>query len=125
MSQHGAVAMDTAHFVDLLLRTVPEAGDLHREHLEDNFGELLLHPLVADVRRLSFRAFEAGDRDLLRRCLEVMDAALRDGDVELENAVAVSFVEDTGWWDPDMQLFVAAWPAALRAEAERQAGYPR
>jgi len=72
------VAMDTADFVDVLLRTVPEAGDLHREHLED-FGELLLHLLVADVRRLTLRAFETGDRDLLRRCLEVMDASLREG----------------------------------------------
>lgn len=85
--------MDTADFVDLLLRTVPEAGDLHRQHLEDNLGEVLLHLLVADVRRLTLRAFETVDRGLLRRCLEVMDASLREGDVPLRNAVAVSFVE--------------------------------
>lgn len=73
MRQHGAVAMDTDDFVDLLLRSVPEVTPLHREHLEDNFGRLLLHPLVADVRRLTLQAFETGDDGVMRRCFDVME----------------------------------------------------
>jgi hypothetical protein len=34
--------------------------------------------------------------------------------------MAVSLVEDTGWWDPTTQLFIEAWPAGLRAEVDRQ-----
>ena len=117
--------MEADDFVDLLLGTVPEAGDLYREHLEDNFGEVLLHLLMADVRRLTAHAFEAGKEDLLRRCLTVVERALLEGDEDLENAVAVSFVEDTGWWDPEVQPFMATWPTALRAEADRQAGWSK
>lgn len=117
--------MDTDDFVDLLLRTVPEATALHRQHLEYNFGELLLHLLVADVRRLALQAFQRGDKGLLRRCLEVMETSLVDGDARVENAVAVSFVEDTGWWDPNMQPFIATWPSRLRDEVDRQSGSAR
>ena len=39
----------------------------------------------------------------------------------VENAMAVSFVEDAGWWDPKMEPFMAAWPLPLREEADRQA----
>jgi hypothetical protein len=45
---------------------------------------------------------------------------LQEGDERVENAVAVSFVEDTGWWESDMVAFVASWPTPLRAEADRQ-----
>lgn len=47
-------------------------------------------------------------------------AGLTDGNERVENAVAVSFVEDTGWWDDAMAPFIAAWPEPLRAEARRQ-----
>jgi len=49
----------------------------------------------------------------------VFDTGLREGDERVENAVAVSFVEDTPWWDPDRSAFIASWSPALRAEAER------
>ena len=90
------------------------------EHVADQGGELLLHLLMGDLRRLAIAAFDRGDGDLLQRLLSVLDAALRDGDERVENAVAVSFVEDTGWWEPEMQPFMATWPNALQAEAEKQ-----
>jgi hypothetical protein len=52
--------------------------------------------------------------------LVVMDKGLREGDEDVENAVAVSFVENTGCWDPAMLPFIATWPEDLKAEAERQ-----
>lgn len=45
---------------------------------------------------------------------------LRRGDENVENAVAVSFVEDSCVSDPRMAAFVTAWLAGLRAEVERQ-----
>jgi hypothetical protein len=72
------------------------------------------------VREAAITAFEGGDRDLSDRLILVFDTGLRVEDDEAENAVAVSFVEDTPWWDADRQAFIATWPAAVREEAERQ-----
>jgi len=52
--------------------------------------------------------------------LALLDEALRGGDEHVENAVAVSFVEDSCGWDPRLAAFVSAWPPGLKAEAERQ-----
>ncbi|MEW6153554.1 MAG: hypothetical protein AB1673_06145 [Actinomycetota bacterium] len=112
--------MTEADFVRSLVDEAPEIRDLIDVHLRDQSGELLLHLLVADVRRVAVDAFQRGDGDLLRRLLDLLDRALREGDELVENAVAVSFVEDTGWWEPAMRPFIDAWPAALRAEALRQ-----
>jgi len=38
---------------------------------------------------------------------------LSQGDDHVHHAVPVSFVEDTGWWEPEMQAFIATWPAEL------------
>lgn len=45
---------------------------------------------------------------------------MREGDERVENAVAVSFVEDTPLWDESRHAFIERWPPALSAEAERQ-----
>jgi hypothetical protein len=92
-----------------------------REHLEDNEG-VLLHLLSADLRRYAIKAFDTGRTDVLQRLLGVLDRALVDGDEYVNNAVAVSFVEDTGWWEPAMQPFIESWPLSLQAEARRQRG---
>lgn len=89
------------------------------EHLEDNDG-LLLHLLTADLRRYATEAFDSGRSDVLQRLLNVINRALVDGTEDVENAMAVSFVEDTGWWDAEIQPFIESWPSELRSEALRQ-----
>jgi hypothetical protein len=89
------------------------------DHLEANDG-LLLHLLTADLRRFAVQSFDAGPRDVLEGLLAVVDDALREGTDDVKNAVAVSFVEDTGWWDLATRPFIEVWPAALEAEVERQ-----
>lgn len=106
-------------FLDELRRNAPESQEVVADHLAFNEG-LLLHMLVADLRRLAIAMFERGESGSLDRLLSVLDRSLLEGDDSLENAVAVSFVEDTGWWDPAMSAFMNAWPAGLAAEAERQ-----
>lgn len=81
---------------------------------------MLLHLLVADVRRLSEEAWRRHDGDVVRRCVHRLHGALRTSEDAVQNAVAVSFVEDTGWWDTAMDACLATWPPALAAEAERQ-----
>jgi hypothetical protein len=87
------------------------------EHLSDH-GEVLLHLLTDDLRRLLLTSFEEGDDDLLHRGLALVDRALQIGDEKLRNAVAVSFVEDSGWWEPSVRAFIESWPSGLRAELE-------
>jgi len=114
------VALSASEFLASLTEAVPEAQPVVEEHLADQAGELLLHLLMGDLRRLAITTFEQGDADLLRRLLAVIDAGLREGDEYVENAVAVSFVEDTGWWEPETRPFIATWPSALQAEVDRQ-----
>lgn len=111
--------MTSTDFLDALARDVPESQPLVEEHLKDN-DELLLHLLTADLRRFAVQSFDAGQSDVLQRLLALVDAARSEGADDLENAIAVSFVEDTGWWDPATQPFIDAWPTGLQAEVERQ-----
>ena len=48
-----------------------------------------------------------------------MDLAIRKGDEYLINAIAVSFVEDLPWWEPDLQPLVMSFPDGLRSEVDR------
>ena len=112
--------MTKEQFVALLTAACPETVPILDEHLSDNDNELLLHLLMADTRRFCIDRFEAGDGEVLSRCLDALAKGLTDGDEYVDNAVAVCFVEDTGLWDPLMEPFIATWPAPLREEAERQ-----
>lgn len=106
-------------FVVELRRLVPGADALIDEH-QSFYGDVMLHVLVADLRRMALRWFESSDAEALARLLDVIDRGIREGDDAVRNAVAVSFIEDTGCWDPAMQGFMDTWPPAMKAEAARQ-----
>jgi hypothetical protein len=114
------VTVTASDFVADVTAAVPGTQPLLAEHLDDQSGELLLHLFVADLLRFAIASFEQGDSDRLHALLAAVDKALREGDEYVENAVAVSFVENTGWWDSAMRPFIATWPDGLKAEAERQ-----
>jgi hypothetical protein len=105
-----------------LREAVPEFGPVIDEHLAYHAG-LLRHVLFGDLTRFVLAANERGDHELVERCLRFLDLALRDGDDEVENLVAVSFVENVEPWDDGAWEFIGSWPAALRAEAARQRGW--
>ncbi|MEK7424230.1 MAG: hypothetical protein AAB131_10360 [Actinomycetota bacterium] len=109
-------------FVAELVECCPSLRDIVDEHVRDFDGEVLLHLLIADVRRFALGCFQSGESDVLSSCLDVVAGGLSLGDDYVENAVAVSFVEDTPWWDPSMEPFMAVWPDALRSEVEHQRG---
>ena len=64
--------------------------------------------------RFTISSFENGDLDVMHRCLAVMSAGLEDGDDYVENAVAVSFVEDTGWWEPGMEALASGFQLTIK-----------
>lgn len=104
-------------FVGQLLASVPEVGPEVREHFED-YGELLLHLLMADLLRAAVRLFYAGELEVEQRLLRFIDLALRHGDAAVENAVLVSFVEHAGAFPQETPEFLASWPAGLRAQLD-------
>lgn len=107
-----------SEFVALLVAEVPETTGMLNEHLADQEGELLLHLFVGDLRLLSIDWFRTGQTAAVVRILSALERGLREGDEYVENAVGVSFVEDLGWWEPDMQPFIENLPGELAKEIE-------
>ena len=116
-------AMTKQAMVDRLLAAVPEFAGVLAEHLEDNEGELLGHPLMFGLVQFMEEARRAGSDELVARIIAFADEALRTGDDYVENAICVSFVEMVGPWEPEQQEFISTWPAALQDEA-RHFGWP-
>lgn len=117
---HSRVTIGPSEFLAGVRETNPQLDAVVAEHLADHDGEVLLHLLVADLRRLAHAAHVSGDSAKRDAVLELLDWGLRDGDEALENAVSVSFVEDSGWWEPGMVEYVDSWPPALTEELRRQ-----
>lgn len=120
LRQDAVMSLTASDFIAALTAEVPEAAATLREHLAEQYGDPLLHLLAGDLRLLALDWFRAGRTDALSRLLTLMERSLRDGDEHVENAVAVSFIEDLGWWEPQMQPFIEALPEGLLAEVERQ-----
>lgn len=117
------MSLTTSEFVTTLAAEVPETTDTINAHLADQEGELLPHLLMGDMRRLAIDWFRTGRSDALERLLAVLERGLREGDEHVKNAVVVSFVEDLGWWEPEMQPLIETLPAGLLAEVEMQRGH--
>jgi len=91
------MSLTSAEFLERLGVLVPEVEPTVREHLGDNDGEMLLHLLTADLRRLAIAWFSAAQDEPLHRLLDVVATGLSQGDDHVQNAIVVSFVEDAGW----------------------------
>jgi hypothetical protein len=102
--------------LDELLVAVPEFRETFDEHVAD-YG-VLPHVLFGDLTRFVLAAHDRHDEDLERRSLSFLDHALRDGDKDVQNLVAVAFVENVD--QRRYADFIAEWPNALQAEATRQ-----
>jgi hypothetical protein len=114
------VPRDADGFIDELRTLGPAVERLIRDNDDPQDGGVLLHTLVSDVYRWCVDAFERGRTEELDRCLRLLAEGLRCGTEELENAVAVSFVEMCEWWDPATLPFRRTWPLPLREELDRQ-----
>ena len=103
--------------VGSVVEAVPELREALAEHLQDN-DEILPHVLFGcDLVPFVLAAWEAGNAEIVGRCLEVLEAAMVSSDPRTRELAAVSFVESVGPWEPEVKPFVSTWPAALAAEA--------
>jgi hypothetical protein len=114
------VAMPYSSIIDVLRERIPEFGPSIDESIGIDEGEVLPHVIFGDLTRFVLGARDRGDDQVVRRCLDFLDEALRDGDPLVQNLVQVSFVENVGPFVGDVATFVRTWPTALGREAERQ-----
>lgn len=105
-----------------LVRAVPEFSEALDEHLEDTGGEVLPHLLFGDLTRFVITAHDKGSGELVQRTLRFLERAIRDGDQDVQDVVAASFIENIGVWEPAMASLVLILPPALRAQACAQGG---
>ncbi len=113
--------LDGVWFIAELVRVCQEVLPIVREHLVDMDGELLLHLLIADIGRFASAQHAKGDVALSDRILRVVaEAFVGDLDAHVQNAVAVSFVENFVPTDGDDDAWFNSWPTELHREAERQ-----
>jgi hypothetical protein len=75
---------------------------------------------LADLLRFAVERFDSDERDVAERCLLLVDRALRKGDEYVQNAVAVSFVENVGAFPGETDGFIASWPQGLLNEKASQ-----
>jgi hypothetical protein len=80
-------------FVRWIVARHPELRVVLDEHLADH-DELLPHVLFGDVARCASALARRGDLDDLNRLLTDLDCALNDSIDEVDNLIAVSFVEN-------------------------------
>jgi hypothetical protein len=108
------------HVIVELVAAVPELREDLVAHIV-NQDDILGYVFVElDVTPMILAAWRAGRIELVDRCLAFLEAAMRGGDPETYNLIAVAFVEAIGPCDPAMEPFIAAWPEALTREARRQ-----
>jgi len=105
--------------VTMLVKTVPEFAATLDEHVK-TFDELLPHVLFGDLTRFVTEAHNAGEDELVERCLRFLGDALTHGDPKVTNLVQVSFIENMQPWDSGSSDFIGTWPAALRSAAADQ-----
>lgn len=70
----------------------PALRDTVDEHLSDNDGEILPHPLMSEYERWAERALQANDPQL-SDFLGALEDAYRSGGDDVEELISVSFLE--------------------------------
>jgi hypothetical protein len=94
----------TIDFVERLANRYPSLKPILDEHVSDNFGEVLPHVFFGDLTRLVVSEFTRVDSDELReadavgaevrRLLAELEDAYADGGEEIQELIAVSFLEN-------------------------------
>lgn len=90
---YGAFIMKAIKNVTLkLVEEFPELQPAFQEHLEDHGGELLAYVFLADVERWAEKHVTT-DPVRVKELLRWLDKAYLEGDCEVQNWIALGFVE--------------------------------
>lgn len=100
---HPDVDSPEARLIHQLVALAPELGPVYRTHMEDNFGELLPHLMMADITRWLGGVLErtqAGglsapaDLEQLHTVVAFLEEQFATGDKATQELIAVSFLEN-------------------------------
>jgi hypothetical protein len=83
---------DQVALMGALAWSIPPLRPVLETHLEDNFGEMLPHLLIADYERWAESAVQAQD-PLLMEFLRLLEDAFRSGGPHVQELISVSFLE--------------------------------
>jgi hypothetical protein len=114
------------HLFDNVIAAAPGFRRVKEEHVRDN-DEVLFHVLMSDLLRYvgshftgvpTVPAQQPTEREV-KAVLQVLDGAITAGNSEVENAIAVSFIEGIEF-EPFFARIAPMLGPNLRAELERQ-----
>jgi hypothetical protein len=102
-----------------VLEKVPSFAPIYDEHIKDN-DELLHHVLMGDITRYAIRLYREGRKkrdsrshETLDTILQLLEEAIQSPDANLQELVALSFVENLGQADDDYDGIRALLKPAL------------
>lgn len=108
------MANDPKTFSEELAHEFPVLAGLLREHLAD-YDEILPHVFMADVARRVLSGVKER-----RRIVNFLDQSLREQGDEIQNLIAVSFVENLSSKEEFERALEGAEAGALRKEWAKQ-----
>lgn len=82
----------TEAFVDRMVAIHPELEPLRRQHLDENFGDMLPHLWTSDLARYVVGRYQADGPVAVEPLLATLDAEAGSSP-EVDEMIAVSFVE--------------------------------
>lgn len=111
-------------FVEALVVDHPDLEALLDEHREDNMGEVLPHVFFGDLTRfvVAHHLDPVADPTELDPLLATLDRGMLDGDDEVKELIAVSFLENLPYPDEDGADIIDRLGPALTAELETLRG---
>ena len=110
-------------FVEKLLVAVPEVQMVYVAHLDNN-DALLPHVFMGDVTRFVLQiARSASNQEVLRKLLVVVEDGLRSNESDVQNLIAVSFVENLCGEDEAVVPLIPLMGEATRRELRSLCGY--
>jgi hypothetical protein len=116
---------DTTAFVKAMVERFQGLDALLKEHVDDNFGQILPHVFFGDLTRyvLMLLASSAGGglqpRRELRDILDFLEESFFAGDKELQELISVSFLENLPRPDEEGSQIRSMLGSALSAELRR------
>jgi hypothetical protein len=113
-------ALDFAVFPGLLREQVPGFDRVYDEHVRD-YDEVLPHVLVGELLRfLSAQVRSHGeDCAALSRAMDLLEQGMASGDPQLQELVAVSFLENLEPEDPSFHAISRLFGPRLREQYEK------
>lgn len=120
--------------IEQLITHVPEFEAAYKRHLEENDGELLSHPLFADLLRFTVDEYRlstepsisnsSSSNDVFRRVLNFVEDAAQSRDERVGELVRQSFLENLDQAGRDYEAIrVRLGPTSRKLLAETEEGW--